>query len=298
MHRDLYGEMFGWANEPGGAYWVGVVALPFALVADALVHRAFGGTPGKVLLGVLVRRIDGSPLSLRELLARNASIYMRGLAFGIPVASLVTAWMSYQEANREGRSIWDRRGGFYVSHPPRQAAHYVAFIVFFVALVALNIWSTSAPPVPTPPSTIGWTNPVTSKIVTLDASWRHIAPPANAEPNTFALSNTNGSEYVIFGYEKNPASIPLSDYAGTLRRINSSLQILNASRIIQDEGRVIWVGDGKGQIDESDVVIRVHIFEGDGGFWRVIYFATGTGPADFEQRSTDVYKAVLRSTNG
>jgi hypothetical protein len=66
-----------------------VITLPVALLVDALLYRLFGATPGKALLGIVVRSADGTPLGAQQYLRRNVSVWWRGLGCGVPLVDFV-----------------------------------------------------------------------------------------------------------------------------------------------------------------------------------------------------------------
>lgn len=88
-------------------------------LVSALVLGATGSTLGKVIFGIRVRNVDGSPLGFADSLRRELLVWIRGLGFGVPIISLVTLALSYGSLKDKGQSVWDigkhqvvyRRGG-------------------------------------------------------------------------------------------------------------------------------------------------------------------------------------------
>lgn len=87
-----------------------LVVLPFA---EGLLISSLN-TPGKALLGIKVRRVDGSRLSYEEGFNRTLRVIGYGLGLGLPIISLVTALISYRHLTTKGTTTWDRIGGLVV----------------------------------------------------------------------------------------------------------------------------------------------------------------------------------------
>jgi uncharacterized RDD family membrane protein YckC len=75
-----------WLMSPADHLWI--IFDPICAVFLAVIFLYFilfegylGGTPGKLLLGLRVRNIDGSPISIRQSLIRNAGRMIDGLPF-------------------------------------------------------------------------------------------------------------------------------------------------------------------------------------------------------------------------
>ena len=75
-------------REPDSWLTFNIFLLPIILTIDAFLYRTFGNTPGKSMLGVKVKTIDGEPLVLNEYLRRNSLVWKSGLAYGIPIFNL------------------------------------------------------------------------------------------------------------------------------------------------------------------------------------------------------------------
>ena len=68
----------------------GLFCLPVSLVFDAAFYQIFGNTPGKALLALEVTTLDYRPLTFKQYLGRNFSLWVNGLAFGLPLINLFT----------------------------------------------------------------------------------------------------------------------------------------------------------------------------------------------------------------
>lgn len=89
--------------------------LAYAVV-EAAVLAIWGTTPGKALLRVRLRNSDGSRLCFGDALGRAFNLRIKGLAFGIPILSLITLIISYRRLTNKGITPWDADGDFVVTH--------------------------------------------------------------------------------------------------------------------------------------------------------------------------------------
>jgi hypothetical protein len=97
----------------GNAIVWGFFLLPIALLVDAAVMAAFGTTLGKVAAGVRVEYREGR-LSLAQCLTRNIDVYVRGLAFGLPVVNLFTMALAARRLRQGRLTVWDESGSYRV----------------------------------------------------------------------------------------------------------------------------------------------------------------------------------------
>jgi uncharacterized RDD family membrane protein YckC len=99
-----------------GAYWLDVIVfMPFGLFAlwlwnqtqaaqtisllpsaaigvwfHVYLVKRYGGTPGKLMLGLRILRVDGTPAGYKEALLRYAPLFV--MAFFVSVAFAIAAW--------------------------------------------------------------------------------------------------------------------------------------------------------------------------------------------------------------
>ena len=187
-----------------------IVFIPPALIIDAVVLAALGSTLGKLIFGIRVRQIDASKLNFRDALRRNLTLWVSGLAFGIPLVSLITLWKSYREVVNGRRCSWDENPVLVVSQAGvgylRKSFGIAAFFALVIGLNALGVVLSEhvsatnkvaqvAPQLPA----IQWMNPLTNKSVTLFAGWKRDQDDVKDKPDVFMF--TNRKDYVILGRE-------------------------------------------------------------------------------------------------
>ena len=136
----LYPDSIDWMSEPGNEYLIAILAIPAALIFDGILQGSTGTSLGKALLGLRVLKKDGLLLNINEQITRNLSLWVSGLALGIPFVNLFT--MAHQ-AGRVGKgepASYDVESGYAVKAKPLAWYRYVLFaIVFFVLIIIMGI---------------------------------------------------------------------------------------------------------------------------------------------------------------
>lgn len=128
------------------AFLFPLAILPFV---EGFLVSSFN-TPGKALLGIKVRRVDGSRLTYEEGFNRALRVVLYGLGLGLPIISLVTGLFSYRRLTKEGVTTWDKIGGLTVIRNKTPAAEaatdspsnrrvFFAVIVCIVFIATINI---------------------------------------------------------------------------------------------------------------------------------------------------------------
>lgn len=85
----------------------GLLLLPVAMIADAVVYTFLGNSLGKAILGIRVRHTEGARLSFGTYSYRNFQAYIHGLGIGFPLISLFTLLSSHRRASRLEPLSWD-----------------------------------------------------------------------------------------------------------------------------------------------------------------------------------------------
>lgn len=104
---------------------------------EALWISRRGTTPGKALLRIQVRRLDGTLPDYAQALQRSALVFAKGVAFCVPIIPLfVMSWCRIRLLQL-GLTSWDEHTGLRVEHGEPEPWRYliVAIVAGFVALV-------------------------------------------------------------------------------------------------------------------------------------------------------------------
>jgi uncharacterized RDD family membrane protein YckC len=111
--------------------------LPWLLI-EALLLRRLATTPGKFLLGLEVRNLDGSNLSLRQALLRTLRVLSLGLGLRLPILMLACQGMSAWLTWRYGASLWDLAPGHRVLPRPLVALRVAALSILLAVVIPLT----------------------------------------------------------------------------------------------------------------------------------------------------------------
>ena len=115
-----------------------VLACALCLAAEAVSLSRYGTTPGKWLFGIrVIHRNLGAP-SPSAWLARSARVWLYGIAMGFPFIWMITCAAAYILLKREGRTLWDQKGGFDIEHVQLGAIRTLGCGVALVFFIALN----------------------------------------------------------------------------------------------------------------------------------------------------------------
>ena len=68
----------------------------------------WGTTPGKFLYGIRVLNKDDSKLSIKKSIKRSLQVYIRGMAFVLPIFSSVANYIAYRDYKNKKSTPWDR----------------------------------------------------------------------------------------------------------------------------------------------------------------------------------------------
>jgi uncharacterized RDD family membrane protein YckC len=111
---------------------------------EALWLSRRGTTPGKALLRIQVRRHDGTLPSYREALLRSMLVFVKGVAFCIPIFSLFVMSWCRTRLVRAGATSWDERVGTQVEHGEPEPWRYLVVTVIIAFIVITFVASVQA----------------------------------------------------------------------------------------------------------------------------------------------------------
>jgi hypothetical protein len=116
-----------------------ILVLLVWMVAEPFVLTYFENTPGKALLNIRLKTVEGRSLRLDQAFQRSARVWFFGLGAGLPIVSLVTLVAAYNKLTKQGITSWDRVGNFSVTHGPIGMGRMVAIGVFLGFYFLLNV---------------------------------------------------------------------------------------------------------------------------------------------------------------
>lgn len=116
-----------------------LLSLAVWIFIEPVLLSTWGTTPGKWILKTTVKDAQGKKLDYAAWLKRGIDIWIRGLAFGLPVICLVTQYFAYKDLMQNGIVSWDKKRNFTVTHeefgPLRVSAIFAIFLIFFLLLL-------------------------------------------------------------------------------------------------------------------------------------------------------------------
>lgn len=127
-----------------------VAVLFFWVFFESICLSTWGTTPGKWLLNVSVRNLDGSQLNFSAAFKRSFSVFIFGLFCGLPVLSLLALFFSYVTLIKKGITKWDREGKFQLMYGKLNNVRIILIAIIFgltlisIVFTAIDIFKTSS----------------------------------------------------------------------------------------------------------------------------------------------------------
>lgn len=116
-----------------------IVAVFLWCFVEAACIAGWATTPGKWILGVSVHKVGGRKLSYGEALSRALSVWLLGMAAGLPLVMIVTWIVACVKLSNQKVTSWDARGEIAVSHKKLNWFRIVITIAIYVCFGALLI---------------------------------------------------------------------------------------------------------------------------------------------------------------
>lgn len=130
-------EFITWADDPVAA---GVVEIVLTFVIFLLWEPLFisntGTTPGKWIMGVGVRRDDGSRVGFFTGIGRFLMVWAVGLGLFIPLVALICMLIARSTLIADGLTVWDSRLKLTVTHKKR---HPIVWVLVIALVLCLNV---------------------------------------------------------------------------------------------------------------------------------------------------------------
>lgn len=128
-----------------GAPLNSIFFLFFALIEAWWLSRG-GTTPGKALMRVRVRRMDGKLPTYRQALTRSLLVFFKGAALWLFPLNLFTMSWSRLRLLQNGTTSWDRDTELRVEHGDPEISTYVSlFVVLVLISLAIGFIFSSSP---------------------------------------------------------------------------------------------------------------------------------------------------------
>ncbi len=119
--------------------WLGFVVL------EALLVYFLGGTPGKFLLGIQVRRVGEEPMTLGSSLSRALMVFIGGMGMMVSILPLFMMGFSWWQLRTRGMTMWDARcRTLPIMFKPMMVLRQ--FTAVFIIIITFNITITCMEP--------------------------------------------------------------------------------------------------------------------------------------------------------
>ena len=100
---------------------------------EPFMLSSWGTTPGKALLNIRLRRIDGTRLNYIDALSRSFNVWIRGCGLGLPIVGILTHITGYTKLSKYGITSWDKDGAFRIDHKILGPGRVIACVATFAA---------------------------------------------------------------------------------------------------------------------------------------------------------------------
>lgn len=108
--------------------------LVWVLLESVMIHL-WGCTPGKALLGIRVRRVDGAALPLGSSLLRALRAYLMGMGMSHPILMPLCHGFSWWFVRKHGATLWDGPAGFHVSADKISVWRWVCYALLLFTIM-------------------------------------------------------------------------------------------------------------------------------------------------------------------
>jgi hypothetical protein len=125
-------------HGPGWELFSIFIRIISAILLEAYLLSTWGMTLGKSLLQVYVRNQQGRRLNFSQAMKRCISAWAWGLGFGIPIASLIFALLSYEYIKETGVTKWDIESCTLVSYKKIGIPRIAVVVSLFIGLIWLE----------------------------------------------------------------------------------------------------------------------------------------------------------------
>ena len=146
---------FGWTDMwmiylPDSLLFVLAPALLW-IVPEAVLLSLWGTTPGRLVLGLKVLDVNGTPPAFGSALKRSVLVWAGGFGFGLPILAIlpVAQWMyAFRHFQRSGDTLWDRSAGTSVTGSRLHTGHAIGLALTTALVTSLFAWLWLMAPLP------------------------------------------------------------------------------------------------------------------------------------------------------
>ncbi len=131
-------EFFKYFLKPEGRVIGYIASALAATLLTGLVIGMTGSSLGKLIFGIQVSKHDGSTIGIANGISRDLTIWLKGIALGIPFVSLVTLIACHQRLKYAGSTSWDENK-YTISYRPTGTTQYLLNFLGILLIVATTV---------------------------------------------------------------------------------------------------------------------------------------------------------------
>ncbi len=121
-----------------------IASLMIYLFIEAIIIAKFKTTIGKKIFGIKIANGDNQNLSAENSIKRNFILWIKGMALGIPIVSLIALIIAFNNYTQNGETSWDEAVNSNVSFENISNLRFYLGIAAWVLTLFLNIYLNNA----------------------------------------------------------------------------------------------------------------------------------------------------------
>lgn len=137
-------DFFNLISSPGGRI-LDIILTSFAsLILGAFMIGIFGTTIGKLIFGIKIVDGKGKKIGITSGWKRELSVWVTGMAIGIPLISLFTMWSQKNKLEDEGSTSWDANRYVIVyrkSGLSQSVLNFIGILMYFMIAIGMQLLS-------------------------------------------------------------------------------------------------------------------------------------------------------------
>ncbi|WP_055045763.1 RDD family protein [Devosia sp. A16] len=251
--------------QPGA---VALLLLPLALFINAGIITLCGNSLGKAIFAIRAEPIDGRQrFGFGGTLKREFTVWLRGLALGIPVFNLFTMVPAYRAVGSGKPAPYDiGRAAVrsYSNSQLRSTLGMVLGMLLYLGIFALNGMERAQQDALAQPS--NWTHPTTQITTTIPAGWQYEALPGPDGTTLHGFGNAGIGIAAFFVVE----TFEGGDMAAYTAAVTSNLGA-NATLGAWSMSNLPGVWKASGQMLPSGYASTVYAARNGTQYWRIVY---------------------------
>jgi hypothetical protein len=107
------------------------------VIFEAICLNTFGTTFGKFIYGIRIKMKEADQIPFLSAVKRCFFVWLRGLGLSIPLISLITLIVAYNNLLKNGETSWDRDFNFVVLHSEFSAMRWFAVAIAWLSLLGM-----------------------------------------------------------------------------------------------------------------------------------------------------------------